>query len=166
MTCVTCDVPCTGSLFVRADILLSPVGSCSVQCLPDSWTGAGNTPSVLPGILRGNVVLIRPDALHKRRKFSTVPTQRATCRHLQTLFREGGHRELRVSVFGSEKLGRGAGPGKERRERIWMASIKSLVIKTRTPTSCLLTSTGKNLSTSERNKNKFLVYRVSTLGHP
>jgi hypothetical protein len=34
-------------------------------CLPDPWIGAGNTPSVLPGILRGNLVLIFLDALKK-----------------------------------------------------------------------------------------------------
>lgn len=93
-------------------------------CLPDPWIGAGSTPSILPSILRGNLVLISLDAWHKRRKFSTVATQRAACHHLQTLSRDGGHRELAVSVFGSQRMGSGVGMrergrGSEKREQEW-----------------------------------------------
>lgn len=102
-----------------------PLDPCLVNvqfmtvCLSDPWIVAGSTPSAVPAILRGNLVLISLDALHKRRKFSTVPTPWATCHHLQTLNREGGHMELGVSVFGSQKLGvRVRERGREKRENM------------------------------------------------
>lgn len=74
MTYVTCDVTHTASLFMLADIFLALVWFMS-ECLPDPWAGAGNTPSVLFGILGGGLALVMPYALHKRRKFSVTPSQ-------------------------------------------------------------------------------------------
>lgn len=120
MTHVTCDVPCTGSFIYKGRHPLESCLACvqfMTACLPDPWAGAGNSPSVLLGILGGNLVLISLDALHKRGKFSTGSTQRTTCCHLQTLKREQGLRELGVSVFGTQKLGRrDRGRGREGEE--------------------------------------------------
>lgn len=68
MTCVTCDVTHTASLFVPADIFLALVWFMS-ECLPDPW-------AVFSLASWGkNLALVMPYALHKRRKFNITPSQ-------------------------------------------------------------------------------------------
>lgn len=92
MTYVTCNATHTASLFMLADIFSALVWFM-FECLPDPWAGAGNTPSVLFGILGEKPSISNALCFAQKEKIQCNPEpDSVTCHHLQTLSWEEGHK--------------------------------------------------------------------------